>query len=301
MSKNILITGATGLIGKHLIPELQKQGHHISILARKNTALKNVKVYLWDIEQQTIDPAAFEGIDTVIHLAGEGIADKRWTAERKKEIVDSRIKSAHLLYKTIHETKAKVSTFISASAVGYYGNRGDEFLWEDSEPGKGFLAKCCVLWEKAADEGLNLGIRVVKIRLGIILSGDGGALPAMAKPIKLFVGAPLGSGKQWVPWIHIHDVVGIFAQAVTDQKMHGAYHATAPYPSSNKVLTHRIAYWLSRPVWPINVPRAILKMVMGESSTMVLMSSNTSAKKTVDAGYEFQYTDLDKALKEIYR
>jgi uncharacterized protein (TIGR01777 family) len=300
MPKNILITGATGLVGKKLIPHLLKQGHRISVLSRKKNDIAGVNVYLWDVRKQTIDAEAFNGIDTVIHLAGEGIADKKWTAKRKSQIINSRVNSAQLLYKTILETKAAVTTFVSASAVGYYGDRRDEFLWEDSDPGKGFLSDCCVLWEKAADEGIAMGIRVVKIRIGIILSKEGGALPAMAKPIKLLLGAPLGRGKQWMPWIHIDDIVGIFTKAVEDETMQGAYNGAAPYPSSNKLVVKRIARHLGRPVWPIKVPKFVLDAVLGERSILVLMSTNTAADKIVKAGYVFKFTDLDEALKAIY-
>ncbi|MGF1923828.1 MAG: DUF1731 domain-containing protein, partial [Bacteroidia bacterium] len=183
---------------------------------------------------------------------------------------------------------------------GYYGSRGDEFLWENSAPGKGFLAECCIKWEAAADEGLEMGMRVVKVRVGLILSEKDGALAAIAKPIKLFVGAPLGSGRQWMPWIHLDDIVGIFTKAVVDENMTGAYNATAPYPVTNKLLTKRIAWHLSRPVWPIHVPKAVLNLALGESSILALMSSNTAAQKILDAGYKFKYLDLDEALTDIY-
>ena len=301
MPKNILITGATGLVGKQLLAFLQKQGHAISVLSRKKNTIPEVAVFTWDVEKQTIDANAFKGIDTIIHLAGEGIADKKWTAKRKVQIIDSRVKSAQLLYRTIKETNAPIKTFISASAVGYYGDRRDEFLWEDSGPGSDFLANCCVKWEDAADAGLEMGIRVVKLRIGLILSKKDGALAAIAKPIKFFVGAPLGSGRQWMPWIHLDDVVGIFAKAVEDHAMIGIYNTAAPYPVTNKLLTKRIAWHLSRPVWPIHVPKAVIRAILGESSILALMSSNTAAQKILDAGYKFNYLDLDEALKDIYR
>lgn len=300
MPKNILITGATGLVGKKLVPYLLKQGHSVSVLSRKRKAIPGVHVFVWNVEAQHVETGAFDDVDTVIHLAGEGIADKRWTAKRKAELINSRVKSAQLLYKTIKKANAPVKTFISASAVGYYGNRGDEFLWEDSLPARGFLSDCCIEWEAAADAGLALGLRVVKVRIGLILSEKEGALAAIAKPIKFFVGAPLGSGRQWMPWIHIDDIVGIFAKAVEDEQMKGAYNAAAPYPVTNKLLTKRVAWHLSRPVWPVHVPKAVLKVVLGESSILALMSSNTAAQKILDAGYQFKYLDLDEALKDIY-
>jgi uncharacterized protein (TIGR01777 family) len=301
MSKNILITGATGLVGRKLIPALQAKGHQISILSRKQAHIKDVKVYLWDVYKQTIDENALTGIDTIIHLAGEGIADQKWTTKRKKEIVDSRVKSCELLYRTILATKAPVSTFVSASAVGFYGDRGEEVLTETSAPGDGFLADCCMEWENAATAGLDLGIRVVKIRVGIVLSKEDGALAAMEKPIRFFVGAPLGTGKQWMPWIHLDDIVKIFVTAVEDPNMAGPYNACAPYPVTNKLLTQSMAKKLHRPVWPVTVPQFVLKTIMGEMGILPLMSSNTSSQKLLDAGYRFEYVDLDKALEDIYK
>ncbi|TKC13214.1 TIGR01777 family protein [Pedobacter polaris] len=300
MSKKILITGATGLVGRKLISALQALGHEIAILTRKQIAIDGVKVYLWDVYNQTMDVNALNGIDTVIHLAGEGIADKKWTDKRKKQIIDSRVLSAKLLYKTIQETKTQVKSFISASAVGYYGDRGDEILTENSNSGTGFLSECCMKWEDAANEGLVLGIRVVKIRIGLVLSKNDGALAAMAKPIKFFVGAPLGSGKQWMPWIHIDDIIQIFIKAVEDKEMAGAYNASAPFPVTNKLLTYRIAQRLNRPVWPIHVPKFALKSLMGEMCILPLMSNNTMVQKLLNTGYKFSYVNLDEALDSIY-
>lgn len=300
MAKNILITGATGLVGKKLVPALLAKGYKVSILSRKQATIENVDVFLWDVYKQTIDPSALKNIDTIIHLAGEGIADKKWTDERKQEIIDSRVLSAQLLYKTIQETKAPVTTFVSASAVGFYGDRGNEILAETSESGKGFLSDCCKLWENAADEGIGQGIRVVKIRIGLILSKDDGALKAMETPIKFFAGAPLGSGKQWMPWIHLDDIVKIFTKAVEDEKMNGPYNACAPFPVSNKFLTKAIAGKINRPVWPIHVPKFALKAMLGEMSILPLMSNNTITKKLLEAGYKYTYVNLDDALNSIY-
>lgn len=301
MALKILITGATGLIGKKLIPHLQALGHEVAILSRKMTTIPGVKVFLWDVYQQQIDKECLVGIDTVIHLAGEGIADKKWTNERKQQIIDSRILSAKLLYNTIKESKSPVKTFVSASAVGFYGDRGEEILTEQSDSGTGFLADCCVKWEEAANEGITLGIRVVKIRIGLILSKEDGALAAMEKPIKLFVGAPLGSGKQWMPWIHIDDIVNIFTKAAEDVEMVGAYNACAPFPVTNKLLTKSIAQKLSRPVWPFNVPTFALKALLGEMSILPLMSNNTMVKKLLNTGYKFAYVNLDDASENIYK
>ncbi|MES2448237.1 MAG: TIGR01777 family oxidoreductase [Bacteroidota bacterium] len=300
MPQKILITGATGLVGSKLIPALQRLGHEINILSRNDNQIKGVKTFIWDVYAQKIDKGCLIGVDTIIHLAGEGIADKRWTAERKQQIIDSRVLSTQLLYQTIKETNSSVKSFVSASAVGFYGDRGDEILTEESASGTDFLSECCVNWENAVDEGLKMDIRIAKIRIGLILSKEGGALAAMEKPIKFFVGAPLGSGKQWMPWIHLDDILGIFIKAVDDQNMIGAYNACAPFPVTNKFLTKSIAKQLNRPVWPVNVPKFALNALLGEMSILPLMSNNTLSKKILNSGYKFAYTNLDDALAAIY-
>jgi len=299
-SRNILITGASGLIGTRLIKNLLEKGHRVSVLSRQNSNFKGVSTFNWDIDKQLIDLKAFEGIDTIIHLAGAGIADKRWTKQRKQEIVDSRIRSTQLLYHTIDAIKAPVKTFISASAVGYYGDRNDEILYEESESGTGFLADCCKQWEAAVDEGLKSGIRVVKLRIGIVLSKQGGALSELARPVSFFVGAPLGSGKQWMPWIHLTDLVSIFEKAIENSDYSGTFNACTPYPVTNYEFTKILAKKLFRPVWPVNVPEFVLKTMLGEMSTVILNSTRTSPQKLMDMGFRFRYQGLDAALSEIY-
>lgn len=300
MAKNILIAGATGLVGEQLTAKLLADGHQVAIFSRKALQRKDVKVFLWDVYKQNIDDAAFAGIDTVINLTGEGIADEPWTTQRKQQIIDSRVKSAELIFAAIGRTGAPVKSYISAAAVGFYGDRADEILNEESTPGEGFLSECCVAWENAADKGIALGIRVVKIRIGIVLSGKGGALAAMEKPVQYFAGAALGSGKQWMPWIHVTDLVNIFVKATEDQLMFDVYNAAAPSPVTNKTFTKVLAKVLHRPTWPFNVPKFVLKAVMGERSILPLLSNNTSAQKILDTGFQFKYLALDQALKAIY-
>jgi uncharacterized protein (TIGR01777 family) len=301
MKKHILITGATGFIGRKLIDGLIKSGHTVAVLSRKPRVIKNVKVYLWDVEKQQIDLTALKGVETIIHLAGENIADKKWTKERKQQLIESRTVSTQVLYKAIRATKAPVTTFISASAVGYYGNRGDEILTEDDEAGSDFMATCCKLWEAAVDEGTAFDLRIVKFRIGIVFAKGRGALQSMEKQIRFFAGAPLGSGMQWIPWIHINDIVALFKRAVEDDSLNGTYNACAPFPVTNRTLTKSIATHLDRPVWPINVPEKALKMLLGQMSAVVLNSTNTSAQKLLTAGFQFEYTQLDDALSDIYR
>lgn len=300
MKRNILITGATGMIGKALIKAFQAEGHTLSILSRKRTKITGVEVFLWDVYKQQIDAKCLNDVDTIIHLAGENIAAKKWTKERKQQIIDSRVLSTQLLYKTIKETPNVVKTIVSASAVGFYGDCGEEVLTEESDNGTGFLAECCEKWEKAMDEGNDLGLRLVKVRTGFILKKDEGGLPAMDKPIRYFAGAPLGNGQQWVPWIHIDDIVNIYKAAIANEEMKGPYNACAPFPVTNSTLTKSIAKSLGRPVWPVKVPETVLSTILGELSIIALMSTNTSAQKLLDTGFQFKFTQLAPALKNIY-
>ncbi|RZK77374.1 MAG: TIGR01777 family protein, partial [Pedobacter sp.] len=234
-------------------------------------------------------------------LAGEGIADSKWTKERKQQIIDSRVLSTRLLFKAIKEQKAEVKNFISSSAVGYYGDRKDEILTEDSEPGEGFLAKCCLLWEQAVDQGKKLGLRIVKIRTGFVLANGEGALPVLEKPIRFFVGAALSSGKQWIPWIHLNDIANIYISAVEDETYEGVYNGCAPYPVTNETLTKAIAKKIHRPVWPINVPEKVLEMILGQMSTVTTISNNTTAQKLLNEEFQFEFTHLEDALNDLYK
>ncbi|SDM90662.1 hypothetical protein SAMN05421820_105348 [Pedobacter steynii] len=295
------MTGATGMIGRKLIGALQEKGHTVAVLSRKPVAIENVKVFLWNVYEQEIDPACLEGVNTIIHLAGENVAGKKWSPARKKKLIDSRVLSAKLLYQLIKEQQTDIQAFISASAVGYYGDRGDQILTEESSAGTGFLAECCRQWEAAVDEGAALGLRIVKCRIGFVLARNEGALPALDKPIRFFVGAGLGSGKQWVPWIHVDDVVEAFLSAVENDQWTGPYNICAPFPVSNLNLSKAIAKKLHRPVWPINVPEGVLKLILGEMSSVALISNNTSAQKILDTGFKFKFLQLENALTDIYQ
>lgn len=295
------MTGATGMIGKKLVLALQQKGHTISILSRKPVVMENVKVFLWNVYQQQIDPDCLKGVDTIVHLAGENVAGEKWSPARKKKVIDSRVLSTKLLYQLIKEQKTEIQTFVSASAVGYYGDAGDEILTEESPAGTGFLAECCRQWEAAVDEIAALGLRIVKCRIGFVLARNEGALPALDKPIRFFVGAALGSGKQWVPWVHADDVVEAFLSAVETNQWTGPYNICAPFPLSNRSLTKAIARQLHRPVWPVNVPEGVLKLILGEMSSVALISNNTSAQKILDTGFKFKFLQIENALTDIYQ
>ena len=300
-NRHILITGGSGLIARLVTDELLNQGYSVSHLSRKPGNNPGIKTYLWDVYKGQIDENCLEGISTILHLAGENIADKRWTDKRKKEIIDSRTKSIGLIYQLIKTRPNLVNTIISASAIGYYSDRGDELQTEDSPPSNDFMAQCCIAWENAVDEGKALGLRILKFRTGVVLNKSEGALLEMGRPIKLGFGAPMGSGKQWIPWIHWQDVVGMYMHAIEKINLSGVYNMVAPNPVTNKQFTKTLAKQLRRPVWPINVPSFVFKLLMGEMSTIVLGSTRVSAEKIENDGFKFKYPELIEALKEIYK
>ncbi len=299
-NKHILITGGTGLIAKLITDKLLDQGYQVSHLSRKPGNNPNVKTYLWDVAKGRIDENCIDDIDTVLHLAGAGIADKRWTNKRKKEIIESRTRSIGMIYRLIKNKANKINTIISASATGYYSNRGDELLTEQSLPSNDFMAQCCMKWEDAADKGRSLGLRIIKFRTGVVLYKDEGALPQMAMPVKFGVGAPFGNGKQWIPWIHWQDVVDMYLYAIENINLTGVYNMVAPEPVTNKQLIKALAKQLHRPAWLIKVPAFVFKLLMGEMSTIVLGSTKVSAQKIEKDGFVFKYPDLPAALKQIY-
>ncbi len=293
----VIVTGGTGLVGNKLVTYLKQKGYEVNVLCRNP---KQVNEYKWNIEKETIDEAVFEGATAIIHLAGAGIADERWTDSRKKVIIESRTKSAELLYNYLSKINHNITTFISASAVGFYGDRENELLTEESQNGSGFLAEVCQLWENAADKFNALNISVSKIRIGIVLSKDGGALPKLDLPIKFGIGAYIGNGKQYVPWIHIDDLCKIFIFVLEHQNLNGTYNACGPETTTNKEMSKTIAKVLNRPFIPFPAPAFILKTVMGEMATMILMSNKCTSKKIIETGYKFQYPTLTLALENIY-
>lgn len=303
MGKTILITGGSGLIGRTLTRQLLQTGYTIHHLSRSDEAHGNpkIKVFKWNVNSGEIDDRCIENVDTVIHLAGEGIAEKRWTKFRKTQIIESRTKSINLVYDLLRRTENhQVKSVISASAVGYYGNRGDDLVNEDSAPSDDFLSQSCLLWEKAVSEGQTLGLRVVKMRIGIILSEHGGALAEIAKPIKAGFGSALGSGNQWVSWIHIKDAARMFVYVLENENLQGVFNVVAPEPVTNYQLTKEVAEVLHKKLWAPKVPAFVLKLILGEMSDVVLISTKVSSEKIQQAGFSFDYPLLNQALKNIY-
>ncbi|GAA4091893.1 TIGR01777 family oxidoreductase [Mucilaginibacter panaciglaebae] len=301
MSKRILITGGKGLIGRKLTDVLLSRGYQVNHLSREPGTNAEVNTFVWDVHKGQIDEHCINGVDTVVHLAGANVSEGRWTDERKKEIIESRTKSIGLIYKLLKsKPQHTIKTVISASGTGFYGDRADTLLTENSAPGTDFLANVCLQWEHAVEVGESLGLRLVKFRMGVVLDAKGGALPILAKPVRFGFGAPVGNGRQWMPWIHIDDVIAMYLYAIENEDLAGNYNMVAPYPVTNQQLTVAIAKELHRPLWLPKVPAFALHLALGEKSNMVLGSQKASAQKIDEAGFKFKYPTLIWALKKLF-
>ena len=298
LSKNILITGGTGMIGTRLTTLLMERGHRVSHLSR-SPGQSFVKTFVWHPERSFIDEKAFEGIDTIVNLAGAGIADKRWNARRKAEILSSRTDSSRLVVEAIARVPNHVNALISASGISYYGLKNPGRPLNESDPsGEDFMAKVTVAWEKEIDAAKD-GVRVVKIRTGVVLNKDGVAMKKLTMPVRFFVGAPLGSGKQFVNWIHIDDVCQMYAKAVEDPNMEGVYNGVAPNPVTNAELTRELAGVLKRPLWLPPVPGFIVKLIAGEVADVVLQGGPISSSKIEQSGFNFRFRSIRSALEDL--
>lgn len=297
---NILITGASGLIGSRLTDLLLEKGHAVAHLGRKKSGDSKVKHFTWDLKNETIEQGAVSWAEAIIHLAGANVADGRWTEKRKQEIIDSRVKGAQLLVKAHKAELSPAKIFISAAALGWYGIITSEKIFNESDPpAEDFFGTVCLKWENAADLLEELGLRTVKLRLGVVLSDEGGALKKLAGPVKWFVGSPLGSGKQWMPWIHIDDACALFIKAIEDESMHGAYNAVASQHITNKEFVKSIGKVLHRPVFLPPVPKFVLDLALGEMAGIVTEGSRASNEKVKKAGFVFKYDELENALKDL--
>jgi uncharacterized protein len=298
----ILITGASGLIGKRLTEILSAEGHEISHLGRSGKSTGAVRTFQWDVGKRFIEEGALTNVDIIVHLAGAGIADKPWTKERKREILESRTLSTRLLMQELKRGNHQVNTFVSASAIGYYGFEDEAtLLTEEAPPGNDYLAQVVRKWEVEVDHISTLGLRVVKIRTGIVLSAAGGALVEMAKPIRLNVGAPLGTGQQNLSWIHIDDLCLLFRKAIEDPSFSGAYNGVGPYPVTNSEFTKAIAKTLGKPLILPKVPGFVLKLLLGEMADLVLRGSRVSSEKIVSKGFQFKFATVESALSDLLK
>jgi uncharacterized protein (TIGR01777 family) len=298
--KNILITGGSGAIARQLSRLLLEEGYTVSQLSRKPGNNPQINTYLWDLDSGEIDERCLDGIDTIIHLAGENIAGKPWSKRRKKQLIESRTKSIGLIYALMQRRPHTVQKVISASAVGYYSNRGDELVKETSVPGNDFLAQCCMAWETKVDEGKALNLEVIKFRTGVVLDVHSGALNQLAKPVKNHVGIILGNGKQWVSWIHIGDVLRMYLFALQNTQLSGVYNMVAPHPVTHQTLIKTIARHLNKRIWLPQAPAFGLKIILGEMSKIILDSTRVSADKIMQAGFQFKYPTIEAAISDLY-
>jgi len=291
----ILITGGTGLVGTHLTKKLIEQNFEVAILTR-NPKQKNE--FKWDISKGYIDEKAFENIDFIIHLAGAGIADERWSEKRKKIIITSRVASANLLFSKVKDLKIPLKKFISASATGFYGAiTTDKIFTEKDIAANDFLGNVCVLWENAALQFEKQNIKTTILRTGIVLSKNGGALAKMKTPII----TPIGSGKQFIPWIHIDDLCEMYLKAIKDEKMIGIFNAVAPEHQTSKAFSKSLSKSIERFFLPIGVPAFLLKLLFGNMAVILLKGSRVSSEKIIKNGFTFQYPTLKKAFKNLLK
>jgi uncharacterized protein (TIGR01777 family) len=294
----ILVTGSTGLVGSKLVPTLKSKGHQVVRLVRSAPKESGAEVY-WNPEQGTLDANELEGIEGVVHLAGENLAEGRWTEEKKKRIRESRVKGTRLLSETLAELKQKPEALVSASAVGFYGSRGDEVLSEQSAAGDDFLADVCREWELATQAAAQAGVRVVNLRFGVILSGEGGALKKMLFPYRMGVGGKLGSGEQYMSWIAIDDAVGAIEHALADNALRGPVNVVAPDAVTNYEFTKTLGRVLSRPtIFP--VPAFAARLAFGEMADATLLASQRAEPvRLKESGFVFKYPELEGALRRV--
>ncbi|MCG8319074.1 MAG: TIGR01777 family oxidoreductase [Cytophagales bacterium] len=300
MIKKVLITGGTGLVGKKITALLLKGGYQVAHVSRSEKPGKNLETFVWDLEKNYLDPAALNKVDAIIHLAGAGVADKKWTDSYKQVILESRTKSTRLLLEALQKSDHRVKVFVSASAIGIYPNDRDaEVFHEDGPHATNFLASVTAAWEQEVDKIAALGIRTVKFRIGIVLSNSGGALVKMAQPIKYGLGAPLGSGKQFMSWIHESDLGSMLIFPLENTDLHGVYNAVSPHAKTNAEVTKAIAKSLNKPCFLPNVPGLLINLAMGEMAGLILGGAHVSSEKIQKAGFKFQFPELSLALNDL--
>ena len=300
----VTVTGATGLIGSRLVRALRERGDEVTVLSRGPERAReafggDVEAHAWDPSAGPAPAAALAGRDAVVHLAGENVA-QRWSEESKRRIRDSREQGTRNLVEGLRAAEPRPATLLSSSAVGYYGPHGDEALPEDTPPGDDFLAEVCVAWEREAQAAEQLGLRVVRVRTGVVLDTGGGALGKMLPFFKAGVGGPVAGGRQLMPWVHADDVVGIFLRALGDESWSGAVNATAPEPVSNRAFSKALGRVLHRPALA-PVPAFAIQLLYGDMSEIVTKGQNAVPRRTLELGYQHAHVDLDEALRSALR
>jgi len=305
MKKKIVVTGATGLIGKSLVKKPIERNDSVVVLSKKTLQVKqlfanSVEIIEWDYGFDDRLVKALAGVDAVIHLAGANIASKRWNESYKKTIIDSRTVPTRNLIKAMQQSNNIPSVFVCASAVGFYGNTGEKSIAENSPAGNDFLSQVCAVWEEESSKVEQLGIRRVSVRTGIVLSTQDGALKKLLLPFKLFAGGPLGNGKQWFPWIHIDDEVDIFLHAIDNNDLTGAANAVSPEHLRMKEFASILGGILNRPSF-FNVPPLVLKIVLGEAAESILFSQKIKPEKLLNTGFKFKFSSPTEALSDLIK
>ncbi len=295
---NILITGGTGLVGTALVKKLRERNHTVRILTRSESEEENE--FYWNIAEKKIDDKAFENLDCIIHLAGANISE-RWTDDYKKELYSSRIDSANLLREYCEKKGIHLQSFISSSGINYYGTfTSEQILTEESQIVENdFLAELCVAWENAADQFSSFAERVVCLRTAVVLSRKGGAFPLLKKTVNLNIGSGVGTGKQWMNWIHIDDLVNMYVEAVENTSLNGKYNAVADEIPTNEVFMKKLAKAANKFFLPFNVPPFVMKSVFGEMSSIILEGTRADNKKIKSQGFDFKYSTVDEAFKNL--
>lgn len=301
MHKKVLIAGGTGLLGGRLTALLSEQGYQVAFLSRNKNSGGDIRTYEWDLSKSWIEPGAVESAQYIINLAGAPVADHRWTDAYKNTIMKSRSESNRTIYQELKNTGYQPKLFLSSSGINYYGDdNGAHWLYESSPPGRDFLSEVCKVWEEEADRISTLGIRVVKLRTGVVLSREGGALPQLMRPAKFGLAAPVGSGEQFMSWIHIDDLCGIIIKCMQDDSMEGVYNGVAPEPEKNGRFMHTLADVMDKPYFAPRVPAAAIKLAMGsERSGIVLGSLRVSSEKAEKSGYKYKFPLLRPALSDL--
>jgi uncharacterized protein (TIGR01777 family) len=297
----VLIAGGTGLIGSRLSLLLTEKGYQVSHLSRNPKSDSPYPAYHWDPAKGVMDENAIVESDYIINLAGAGIADARWTDARKKLIINSRVQGNHLLLKTLQETGHSPKAFISGAAIGYYGDRGEQEVWEEDGPGIGFLSESCIQWEKSIQAIMQTDIRTVAIRIGLVLSTQGGALEKMLLPLYALTSTYFGNGQQWYSWIHIDDLCRQFIFALENKEMSGIYNGVSPHPARNKTIAQQLPKAKGVPAVILPAPALALRVAMGEMADAVLTSTKVSADKILAAGFKFEHPELTEALKHLLK
>lgn len=298
MAKNVLLTGGTGFIGKHLTDVLIDSGFTVSVLSRSNRKnTPSITYYNWNLKNNFIDKEAILNADYIVHLAGAGIVEKRWTRRRKRVILESRVKPIDLIFSILEENNKTLDAFVSASAVGIYGAvTSHKICNETTSPANDFLGQTCQKWESAVDKIGNLEIRTVKVRTGIVFGKDEGFLKKIVPSFKSGFGTVLGTGKQYLPWIHVEDLCRIYLKAIADEHMEGPYNACITDNTTNAGFSKTLANLFGYAIWLPKVPVFALKFVLGEMSKAVLKGQRVSSEKIQKEGFEFEFTDLERTL-----